>query len=135
MNTTELRIGRNINGTPMRSKDWKQFQADALAVLEQFAQDIEADESWTEVHFGTGTWTNAAGVTESEDSAVVTLYWSEHGLLSADRTQFELDQLESAVAKLADRYLQDAVALVHGRSNLVAGQQRYKQALENLLES
>ena len=121
MQLIEIRIGRNIGDTPMTNKDWDRFQADAVAALEFFAQTVEADESWTEVHIGTGTYTDESGVTVVEESAVVTLYWSEHGLNNVEAlTALALLQLNYDAFVLATEHQQDAVAVVAGgRSTLV----------------
>jgi hypothetical protein len=120
-NITELRLGRNVGTQSMGLTRWSEFQADAIAALEFFAGTLEADEYWTEVHIGTGTYTDESGVTVVEESAVVTLYWSEHGLNDVDAlARIALDGLENDAAIYATRYNQDAIAVVHGgRSTLV----------------
>lgn len=116
----EFRFGRNINGTPMPLDRWTQFQAEARAILDGVATGLQAGlepfKQWTEVHTGTGTWTNEDGSIESEDSAVVTLYTSASTLYT-----FTLrDTLIDFAAELAADYEQDAVALVvDGESTLV----------------
>lgn len=121
-NLTELRIGRNINGTPMSAESWEKFQAIAEELLQEFGIDSEADTYWTEIHTGTGTWTDGDGIAQTEDSAVVTLYWTEHGLHDGDaRVEAAYTTLEVEVAKLAGFFRQDAIAVVReGRSILVS---------------
>jgi len=122
---TEYRIGRNVRGVPMSDATWTQFQNEAVANLEQAAVAGNADESWVEIHHGTGTWTNEeTGVTETEESAVVTLYSTakepeNFALTACDK----MDLLDAAIAgaeDLAQRFEQDAVALIlGGHSNLI----------------
>ena len=115
-NLTEVRIGRNIKNEPMAKGRWVRFQDDIVASLRFFAGTVEADEFWTEVHHGSGTWDGV-----EEESAVVTLYWSEHGLNDADAlVRIALADLENDASIFATRYEQDAIAVVHGgRSTLV----------------
>ena len=121
-NITELRLGRNIGTEPMTKKIWDRFKADAVAALEFFSQTVEADEFWTEVHTSLGgRYTDGDGVTTGEESAIVTLYWSKHGLNDVDAlTRIALGDLENDASIYATRYKQDAIAVVHGgRSTLV----------------
>ena len=114
INITELRFGRNIGTEPMSADRWSAFQADVVAALEALAEGARVTESWVEVHLGTGSWTAEDGSTVDEESAVVTLYWS------GDLRPFELEQLELDASIYANRYRQDAIAVVHGgRSTLV----------------
>lgn len=126
---TELRIGRNYNnnpcvvegdGTTMSDQAWDRFKADAREALEVFAFYIKADSYWTETHTGIGTWTDKDGVEHTEESAVVTLYWTEHGLNLPSVTRFSYKRLYNRAATLALVFNQDAVAVIRdGRSILV----------------
>ena len=126
---TELRIGRNHNkgpfemegdGTTMGDQKWESFKADAREALEAFAFYIEADSFWIETHTGIGTWTDKDGVDHTEESAVVTLYWTEHGLNGPSRTRYAYRKLYDRAATLALVFNQDAVAVIRdGRSILV----------------
>ena len=120
-NILELRFGRNIQGVRMCPDTWQLFQDEAIDLLKQFAIDAEADTYWTEIHTGKGEWINDIGVKESEESAVATLYWTEHGLHDSDeRVEDAFASLEDAVVQLAYEYSQDAIAVVRGQSKLVS---------------
>jgi hypothetical protein len=132
----EFRIGRNINGVPMYHGEWAEFIRAARTPLENLATELQARaigkelKQWVEVHTGTGTWTNEeTGETESEDSAVVTLY--------TNATAAELDGWQDTLyidaGELAWDFDQDAVALVwQGVSTLVPN--RMHEAIEEEAE-
>lgn len=116
VNITELRIGRNIDGTPMEAGRWAQFVIDARQAVAEFAENIEADEFWVESHLSNAGQYNG----QTEDSAVVTVYWTPHGLTTAEFDQWAIDRLAARAAELADQYEQETVAVVNGgRSTLV----------------
>jgi len=116
VNITELRIGRNIGNTPMSVVDWTNFVKAARTVVEGFGRDIEADEFWVETHFSDAGRYNG----QTEESAVVTVYWTPHGLTTAEFDQWAVDELVRKAGILAYLFEQDTVAVVHGgRSTLV----------------
>ena len=107
---TELRIGRNINGTPMDEIQWVTFIHKAACLLGQYGEEGSTIEN----HRGTGSWENEDGTVETEDSAVVTLY----GTTPLD--SFLRTTLKRDVAWLAEDYGQQAIAVVYGESVLVS---------------
>ncbi len=116
VNITELRIGRNIDGTPMDADQWAEFVAAAREAAEEFGRDIEADEFWVETHFSDAGQYNG----QTEESAVVTVYWTPHGLTTAEFDQWAVDELVRKAGELAWEFDQETVAVVHGgRSTLV----------------
>lgn len=121
MNIIELRIGRNVGSVPMPAQRWQQFVDHSVAVLEGVAEGlnrgrVEPLSSRTEVHRGTGTWTDANGVTVSEESAVVSLYLDASLLEFCDAREV----LVELVGELASEFQQDAIAVVwQGTSTLV----------------
>lgn len=116
MNITEIRIGRNIGNVPMPAVDWQRFIDEARTDLVDFAKDIQAENYWTEVHTGTGTF---EGI--SEDSAIITLYW-DNGNPTPARVEHAHNQLTDHLIWLAAWYHQKAVAAVHGTSTLVSAE-------------
>jgi hypothetical protein len=127
---TELRIGRNYNegpfsidgdGTTLSDQAWESFKTMTRDALHVFAVQIEADTFWIETHTGTGTWTGDDGVTHTEESAVVTLYWTENGLNGPSRTRYAYRRLYDTAGIIAFTFNQDAVAVIRdGRSILVS---------------
>jgi len=101
---------------------WAQFQEEAVDLLQRFAQDIGTDRHWVETHLGVGQWTTeSTGVTITEESAVVTLYWVPKEWTPELANAEHVSRLAPAVGRLAVRYNQDAIAIVDGRSVLVRG--------------
>ena len=116
VNITELRIGRNINGKPMDAVSWTGFVKTARKFVEDFGRDIEADEYWVETHLSDAGQYKG----ETEESAVLTVYWTPHGLTTAEFDQWAVDELVRKAGLLAALFEQEAVAVVHGgRSTLV----------------
>jgi len=114
-NITEFRFGRNVGARPVGDDRWAEFQGAAVAAAKATAEFLKVSDCWVETHLGTGTWTDAnTGETVTEDSAVVTLYWV------GELTLIARDCFVADAQWLADRFNQDAVAVVHGTSTLVA---------------
>ena len=121
--TTEIRFGRKTNlpgGRPLIDALWAQFQQEALDLLKKLADTIGTEHHWTETHLGVGQWTTESGVTITEESAVVTLYWVPAEWTPEISAAPYLPALAPEIAGLAARYNQDAIAVVDGKSVLVS---------------
>lgn len=108
MYQTTVTIGRNIGTEMMRARDWSMFATSVAAALRPISDDRNV-----EIHTGTGSWTDAEGVTTYEDSMHLTV---RHAY-SLDATVTGV--LSGILASLATTYGQDAIALATGPVILV----------------
>jgi len=113
----QINFGRNIAGTPMPVETWDAFTADILLSVANYASDMSGNHPGSyiglaEFHDGRGTW---EGVTE--ESRHLSLFWEDN--TPADKRDFASDlrageRLRKDLRTVADRYMQDSVALIVG---------------------
>ena len=117
MKTVTVTIGRNVKATPLSTDEWATFVNRAKDSLVAFESQINGlDSTWTETHFGTGTWDGVP-----EDSAKVTLFYeTATGTFTSGEEQEAEDELRQTLAALATRFGQDAIALNFGHSVLIS---------------
>lgn len=97
--TVTISIGRNVNDRPMSAALWAGFTLDVQTLLENVEAEIFVRTAKSE-----GVWDGV-----SEDSYT----W----VASVDAAY--LSALEVNLSRLADTYLQDAIALTVGTTTLV----------------
>jgi hypothetical protein len=106
MYQTTVTIGRNIGTEPMRARDWLRFANSVGSALHVIGTDLET-------HTGTGSWTDAQGVTTYEDSMRLSVRHETTPSIT------QLHTLQTILASLALTYGQDAIALSTARVILV----------------
>lgn len=111
----QFNIGRNVGTTPMSLERWSAFISDACHALSMSAlradgQTLMDIEPRVEIHKGKGTWIDTNGNEIMEDSAHISLYWSDGPL--PWQTGFDLGKIRYYAAQLASDYDQDLVAVI-----------------------
>lgn len=115
MKTATVTIGRNTNNTPITPlwpSEWENFIDRVTAALRVFEVEANAgDDTWTEIHLGTGNWNNVP-----EESAKITVFYTAE---DSSREQRAIDELKQTLALLSHIFQQDAIALSLGTSELI----------------
>jgi deoxyadenosine/deoxycytidine kinase len=122
MKTATVTIGRNNKNPqigPLWDSEWETFIDRVTAALRSFESKANGgDDTWTEIHLGTGTWNNIP-----EESAKITIFYTAE---DSSREQKAINELKETLAILGNIFEQDAIALSLGTSELVSALSSFK---------